>query len=32
MNKLELEAAFLQTNYTILKNDIFKEKIIFKNF
>ena len=30
MNKLELEAAFLKTNYTVLKNDIFKEEIVLK--
>ena len=30
MNKLELEAAFLKTNYTVLKNDIFKEEIVWK--
>ena len=30
MDKLELEAAFLNTNYTVLKNDIFKEEIVLK--
>ena len=30
MSKTELEAAFLNTNYTVLKNDIFREEIILK--
>lgn len=30
MNKQELEAAFLNTNYTVLKNDTFKEEIVLK--
>ena len=30
MNNKELTAAFLNTNYTILSDDVFKEKVILK--